>query len=134
MNKKIIFTSLVLIFSFTGITHAAPQKSIAHCEKTEKSPSDLSQCLDKVKRAVDLELQTWINNQTFILEDIASTTGRTSALVMFQRSQRNFIEFRENNCRWQYLAISPGTGAAPAYKKCYILLSQSRIKELSNIN
>ena len=82
---------------------------------------------------VDRELQTWINNQTFLLEDLVLTTGRGSALTMFNRSQTNFITFRENNCRWQYLALSPSKDAGPAFKKCYILSTQTRIKELEQI-
>jgi uncharacterized protein YecT (DUF1311 family) len=52
---------------------------------------------------------------------------------MFKRSQNNFVTFRDNDCRWQYLMLSPEKGASNAYKKCYIALSKSRIKELSQI-
>ena len=132
MNK--IFTySLALAFCFLS-TASYAKKSIEHCEATQKTTSGLSSCLDIVKKSIDRELQTWINNQVFILEEFALTTGRHSALNMFKRSQRNFITFRENDCRWQYLAISPSTGAASAYKKCYILVSQARINELERIN
>lgn len=110
------------------------KKTIDHCESTQQTTSGLSSCFDIVKEAVDRELQTWINNQVFILEEFALSTGRRSALEMFKRSQRNFITFRENDCRWQYLAISPGKGAAAAFKKCYILVSRDRIKELTAIN
>jgi uncharacterized protein YecT (DUF1311 family) len=132
MNK--IFTySLALAFCFlSNVSYA--KKSIEQCETTEKTTSGLSSCFDIVKNTVDRELQTWVNNQIFILEEFALSTGRRAALNMFKRSQRNFITFRENDCRWQYLVISPGTGAASAYKKCYILVSKSRIKELELIN
>jgi uncharacterized protein YecT (DUF1311 family) len=133
MTKKLstyIFTLALCLLS--NISYA--KKTIDHCESTQTTTSGLSSCLDIVKAAVDRELQTWINNQIFILEEIALSTGRRSALDMFKRSQRNFITYRENDCRWQYLAISPGTGAASAYKKCYILVSQDRIKELEAIN
>jgi uncharacterized protein YecT (DUF1311 family) len=131
--SKIYFYCLALALCFlSNVSYA--KKSIDECELTQKTTSGLSGCLDIVKQAVDRELQTWINNQVFILEEFASVTGREAALNMFKRSQRNFITFRENDCRWQYLAISPGTGAASAYKKCYILVSQSRIKELESIN
>jgi len=52
---------------------------------------------------------------------------------MFKRSQNDFITFRDNDCRWQYLAISPEKGAGEAYKKCYILATESRIKTLSMV-
>lgn len=133
MNVK-LFIILITTLCFLPLSQAANKTTIATCEKNGKSMVEISQCLDKVINTVDRELQTWINNQIFILEEFESTTGRKSALSMFKRAQRNFITYRENNCRWQYLALSPGTGAGPAYKKCYILLSKSRIKELSNIN
>jgi uncharacterized protein YecT (DUF1311 family) len=133
MMNKIFTYSLTLAFCFLSTVSYA-KKSVEHCESTQNTTSGLSSCLDVVKEAVDRELQIWINNQVFILEEFALATGRRAALDMFKRSQRDFITFRENDCRWQYLAISPGTGAASAYKKCYILASKSRIKELEVIN
>jgi len=133
MTKTFSIYSLALTFCLlSNVSYA--QKTIKKCEENQKTTAGLSSCLDIVKEAVDRELQTWINNQIFILEEFALATGRRSALEMFKRSQRNFIAFRENDCRWQYLAISPDTSAASAYKKCYILVSKSRIKELELIN
>jgi len=133
MTKKISpYILTVALCLLSNISYA--KKTLENCESSQKTTSGLSSCLDIVKEAVDRELQTWINNQIFILEEFALATGRRSALDMFKRSQRNFITFRENDCRWQYLAISPGKGAASAYKKCYILVSKNRIKELENIN
>jgi len=128
-----MLSSLLLaqLFVLSG-AHAA--KTIKSCEDKKANNIAFSQCLDSVKDVVDRELQTWINNQVFLLEEVELATGRSSALVMFKRSQSNFITFRENNCRWQYLALSPGTGAGPAYKKCYIDTTNSRIKELSRLN
>ena len=130
--KKI--SALLVIICFSLQVQASNKKSIENCENKNKDIVDISQCLDEVVEATDKELQTWINNQTFILDDLVSSTGRKSVLSMFKRSERNFISYRENNCRWQYLAISPASGAGIAYKKCYILLSKNRIKELSSIN
>lgn len=134
MIKKTIPLLLTALLHTLAITEASAAKSLEDCEQNRTTNVVFSQCLDTVKQLVDRELQTWINNQTFILEEVALVTGRQSALSMFKRSQSNFITFRENNCRWQYLAISPGTGAGAAYKKCYILLGKSRIAELSQIN
>jgi len=106
-------------------------KTIENCDVKQTDNVEYSRCLDGVKEAVDRELQTWVNNQVFHLEELALKTGRTSALKMFKRSQSNFLKYRENNCRWQYLALSPGTGAGPAYKKCYIRANRDRINELS---
>lgn len=133
-NKALLFVttlSWILI-----IQPANAEISIQECYKETAeqltSPS-MSRCLDGVISNVDRELQTWVNLHTFNLEERSLVNGRHSALKMFKRSQSNFITYRENDCRWQYLAISPKKGADIAYKKCYISLSKSRIDALSNI-
>jgi len=108
-------------------------KSLTDCQQKQFAMAEVSICLDDVKRLTDRELQTWVNNHTFNLEEKALINGRYSALKMFKRAQRDFVTFRDNDCRWQYLATSPNKGANIAYKTCYILLSQSRIKELSEV-
>ncbi len=112
-------------------TEALAAKSIDDCTAKMPNIEEYSMCLDRVKDVTDRELQTWINNQTFELEELATKTGRHSPLDMFKRSQRNFLDYRENNCRWQYLASSPSSKAASIYKMCHILMSKNRIKELS---
>ena len=112
----------------------AAKTSIDSCDNKKNIQIAYSQCLDSIKKVVDRELKTWVNNQTFLLKDIALNTGRNSALTMFNRSQSNFVTFRKNNCRWRYLALSPSIDAGPAFKKCYILTTQTRIKELEQIN
>lgn len=124
--------SLLCICLFA--TNQANAKSIEDCSAKVEDNIEYSRCLDSVKESVDRELQTWVNNQVFVLEEFALKTGRKSAISMFRRSQSNFIKYRENNCRWQYLAISPNPKASAIYKKCYIKTSQSRIKELSEIS
>ena len=132
---KNILGKTILLLSLSALCEDAPaqklQKTIEECENKHTQVAALSMCFDRVKEAKDRELQTWINNQIFILEEFALKTGRRSALEMFKRSQRNFITFRENNCRWQYLHLSPDKSAAPAYKKCYVLMTSQRINELS---
>jgi len=133
MIKKLLTLNIFIVSQFllSPLSHA--QTTLDKCESTEQTSAGLSRCLDTVKDAIDRELQTWVNNHTFNLEEKAIITGRYSSLNMFKRSQSSFITFRDNDCRWQYLMISPDKGASSAYKKCYILLSKSRIKELSQI-
>ena len=121
--------SLTLLASVLVINPAFAAKTIKSCEKIDDN-IEHSQCLDSVKKLSEKELQTWVNNQVFTLEELALKTGRKAALALFKRSQKNFITFRENNCRWQYLAISPDKEAANAYKKCFILTNKRRIQEL----
>ncbi|TYK66802.1 lysozyme inhibitor LprI family protein [Colwellia echini] len=113
--------------------HAA--KSIDECQtKSINNPAQfsMSQCLDSVILHTERELQTWVNLHTFNLEEKSLINGRDSALKMFKRGQSNFITYRENDCRWQYLAISPDDGADLAYKKCYVILTNERITVLKN--
>ena len=133
MTKKILPISLLIGAQLLFSPAVFSQKTIEECETEKQSPEKESRCFDEVKDTLDRELQTWINNHVFILEEKSIETGRSSALKMFKRSQNDFITFRDNNCRWQYLAISPNKGANKAYKKCYITVTQSRINELSNI-
>jgi uncharacterized protein YecT (DUF1311 family) len=139
MIKKLITLNIFIVSQLLLSTPSYALKTVEKCERveqkteTEQATKALSRCLDGVKDLIDRELQIWVNNHTFNLEEKALTTGSYAALKMFKRSQSNFITFRENNCRWQYLIISPEKGASIAFKKCYILLSQSRVKELSLI-
>ena len=136
MIYKKTLLALSLLYPLLTISPANAAKDIATCQKQnaeEISPAAMSRCLDSVISYVDRELQTWVNLHTFNLEEKALVNGRYSALRMFKRSQSNFITYRENDCRWQYLAISPERGADVAYKTCYVLLSQSRITALSKI-
>lgn len=133
-NKTLLALAILCPMLITPAAKAA--KNIEECRKqtTEQiSSASMSRCLDGVISYVDRELQTWVNLHTFNLEEKALLNGRHSALKMFRRSQSNFITYRENDCRWQYLAISPARGADLAYKTCYVMLSQSRITSLSKI-
>lgn len=133
MTKKLLTLS-VLIFSQSLLSLPAhAQKTLDECKKMEQTAERQSRCFDSVKEVLDRELQMWVNNHTFNLEEKALNTGRRSALKMFKRSQNDFITFRENDCRWQYLAISPEKGANMTYKKCYILVTQNRINQLSKV-
>ena len=131
MNTKILPLSVLILTQFIFSTAVYAQKTLDECEKIEKTTDKQSSCFDIVKEELNRELQTWVNNHVLNLEDKALVTGRYSALKLFKRSQSDFITYRDNNCRWQFLAISPEKGAALAYKKCYILTTQNRINTLS---
>lgn len=133
MIKKNIILSIIISTYCVLSAPVYAQKTLEECEKIEATTDKQSRCLDSVKELLEREMQTWVNNHIFNLEEKAQTTGRRSALKMFKRSQDDFMTFRDNDCRWQYLAISPEKGADFAYKKCYIVVTQSRIDQLSMI-
>ena len=137
MNKNTIPLAMLLLTNLLLPSSAMAKKGIDDCQRIGTVKDDIaksSRCLDGVIADMDRELQTWVNLHTFNLEEKALVNGRYSALKMFKRSQSNFITFRENDCRWQYLAVSPEQGAGLAYKTCYILQSQNRINELTGIS
>lgn len=133
MIKIATLSTLIALLQFSFIADVYAAKSLDDCQQAKLSLPEVSSCLDGVKKAADRELQTWVNNHIFNIEEKALITGRYSVLKMFKRSQSNFITFRDNDCRWQYLLVSPEQGADIAYKKCYVKLSQMRIKELSDV-
>lgn len=133
MTKNILTVSVLILTQIIFSTPVYAKKTLGVCEKLEENAEKQSRCLDNLKDVLDRELQTWDNNHVLNLEEKALITGRYSALNMFKRSQHDFITFRDNDCRWRYLAISPDKGADIAYKKCYILITQHRIKELSRV-
>lgn len=133
MNNKNL--NKFILASFLLFSSAVMAKNTVQvCETTMDATEEVSRCLDGIKGKKDRELQTWVNNQIFILKDLAAHNGKRTSLDIFERSQRNFISYRENNCRWQYLLIAPNAGAPATYKKCYITLTQYRIEELTNLN
>ncbi|WP_426370392.1 lysozyme inhibitor LprI family protein [Pseudocolwellia sp. HL-MZ7] len=134
MKKLLLVTTLSILFSSFHVTAKAPSSIISQCDEQELEKKAYSQCLDLVKIKIDRELETWENNQLFILEDVAETTGRQSAFNMFKRAQRNFITYRDSNCKWQFLAELPSNDSAPVYKECYILTTKDRINELSRVS
>ena len=133
MNNKTL-SKYILASALLVSSTVMAKDTVAMCESKMSTTAELSACFDGIKQKKDRELQTWINNQVFILEAVARRSGHRTSLDMFNRSQRNFISYRENNCRWQYLLVAPDASAATTYKKCYITLTQYRIEELTNIN
>ena len=133
MIIKTLTLSAFLLTNLLLSTSVFAKKTLAECENKDQVTEEKSKCFDTLQSELDRELQTWVNNHAFNLEEKALVTGRYSALKMFKRSQNDFITFRDNDCRWQYLAISPEPGANLAYKKCYILVTQTRINELSAV-
>lgn len=133
MTKKLLSLSLIMLLQYAFPATVLAQKSIEECEKTFENPKKTSRCFDELIVKLDRELDTWINNHVFNLEEKSQTTGRLSALKIFKKSQNDFVTFRDNDCRWQYLAVSTDANADLAYKKCYIVVTQSRIIELSKV-
>lgn len=134
MKKKLFITIALCVLSTASYSQLSKDKTINSCKKKTKSQIDYSICLDEVKLSKDRELTTWVNNQVFILDEVAKSTGRTSTLKIFKRSQTHFEKYREDNCRWQFIAYGQDNKAIPVYKECYIKLTKQRIDELASLN
>lgn len=118
-------SSLLMLIS----ADVAAKDVLADCEKMTSS-TKIAQCLDYVKNKKDRELAIWVKNQSEVLSQLATKQGSKSALLMFKRSQQHFNNFREDNCRWYFLATDEQNHPASKYKTCYIKLTQRRINEL----
>lgn len=134
MKNKLFIIIALCTLSAASFAQAAKEKTIDNCKEKTKSKINYSICLDEVKLSKDRELTTWVNNQVFILDEIAKETGRSSSLKIFKRSQADFEKYRENSCRWQFIAYGQDNKAVPIYKECYIKLTKHRINELSSLN
>ena len=122
LNVSIFLFGLLL----SPLVHS--QNSIEDCHnKTAVTPEIISSCLGRIIEVADRELKTWVNLYQFDLE----AENQRSGLMLFKRSQKNFTLYRESNCRWQYLTTPKQSTAAIDYKECYILVTQTRIKELT---
>ena len=74
MKKTALTVLATLFFSLTS-TPSLAAKTIESCNNKMADPVEYSRCLDGVIDVVERELQTWVNNQIFILEELAINTG-----------------------------------------------------------
>lgn len=132
-RSNFCITLIILFSSLTSAAEVLPTFT-AKCDPAKLTKIKYSQCLDLMKINVDRELETWVNNQLFILEAGVKTSGRRSAFDMFKRAQNNFDTYRDNNCKWQFLTKLPSNRADITYKECYISISKDRIAELARFN
>jgi uncharacterized protein YecT (DUF1311 family) len=127
-------TLSILLFTLQLLSSVVyAHDALDECQDVEQTTKSQSLCLDNVKEVVERELQTWINTHVLNLEEKITATWRPAALKLFRRSESDFVAFREHECRWQYFATPPDKSAKLTYKKCYILITQNRIDQLSNI-
>ncbi len=128
--------SLLIVFVSTFFlslynTDALAEPTVKACKEQTSTNTELSQCLDSVIRSLDRELQTWINNELSILEELKKSMGKDTALQLFKRSQSQFESFRETDCKWLYSKLPIGIEATNTYKMCYINNTKNRIAELN---
>lgn len=91
-------------------------------------------CLDGAIETSQRQLNTWVNAHRFNLEDQVEKSGRRAVLRLFEQAQNDFEVYRENNCRWYYLANTPSDYASIEYKQCIIRHNDQRSVELSKIS
>ncbi|WP_159819910.1 lysozyme inhibitor LprI family protein [Colwellia sp. 20A7] len=130
-NKQISSALLITHLLLSDPVYA--HNALDECKKVEQTPKSQLHCLDRLKLALEHELQTSINTHVLNLEEKITPTWRPAALKLFRRSESDFLSFREHECRWQYFATPPEQSAKITYKQCYILITQNRIDQLSKI-
>ena len=135
----ILVVSLGLsVFCGTKVANATAINEIAevqNCKARHKNRLDYSQCLDSVLLKLDRDIQTWENNVEFKLKELSNVSGRGDALIVFNKSSKQFHTYRQTNCRWQYLAKLPDvSSAAVMVKECKIDMAKERINNLVQLS
>ncbi|MBU1438925.1 MAG: DUF1311 domain-containing protein [Gammaproteobacteria bacterium] len=124
---KIVIYLCALLGSFQLLAASA-------CSGKNLSQLDYSRCLDAELEQAERELVTWENGHLFQLQEMAEKTGRDDPLKVFIRSRNQFKQFRNDHCRWQYLALIPDSQAgASVFKECMIDQLKSQSLLLSKI-
>jgi hypothetical protein len=104
------------------------------CSGKSQSQLDYSRCLDAALEQAERELVTFENGHLFQLQELAQKTGRDDPLKVFTRSRNHFKQFRNDHCRWQYLALIPDSQAgASVYKECMLEQLKLQSELLKNI-
>lgn len=108
---------------------------VKSCMEKHKDRIDYSRCLDNALLKLDREMTTWENNVEFKLRELSEGSGRSDALLVFNRASQQFQKFKKTNCQWQYLAMLPDVSAAKTMvKECQIYMTKDRINKLSEIS
>ncbi|WP_462158553.1 hypothetical protein [Pseudoalteromonas sp. GB56] len=131
MNYKTTALCLSTLLAISSFTSSAASADSVECAMADDKPTTRKQyvqCLDKKLELGKRELETWKNKRRFDLEGLAKSSGITQPLDIYLRSEKSFINYLEDSCRWRYLRMMPdAVAAAIAYKQCELRLIDQRI-------
>ncbi|GHB76427.1 hypothetical protein GCM10008107_27420 [Psychrosphaera saromensis] len=105
---------------------------VKHCQSKFSDNVTYSTCLDSVLTTKKRELETW---QTDMETKLKKVTSRTDALSLFAASSQEFEQFKNKNCKWQYLTFLPDVeSAVNMSKECQVYMTIQRINELKQLS
>lgn len=133
LRFTILLTFIFTLLTSTQLAYANNKNSSASCLKLENTMLQ-APCLSKIKTKVEKELTLWHNNHIFNLTDLEKSTGRSDLLIVFKRSMKDFVDYRESHCRWQYLNTPSTEQALITYQHCFIQLTQQRVDLLTYLD
>lgn len=105
---------------------------VKNCQSKFSDNVTYSTCLDSVLSTKTRELETW---QTDMETKIREVTSRRDALSLFEKSSEEFEQFKNKNCKWQYLTFLPDVeSAVNMSKECQVYMTIQRINELKQLS
>ena len=131
MNYLPLVFALGVASTAAFTSQAANANTTVECTLTDDKPAarrDYVQCLDRKLELGQRQLESWKNKRRFELEGLAKSSGITQPLDIYLRSEKSFVNYLEDSCRWRYLRMMPdAVAAAIAYKHCELRLIEQRI-------
>lgn len=105
------------------------------CKTKFDDKVNYSACLDTVHTSKVRELEIWQKNIVFKLQEVAEINGRRDAITLFKSTSKEFEQFKNKNCKWQYLSMLPDASiAANMSKECHIYMTIQRTNELKQLS
>jgi len=105
--------------------------ALADCNTDSMDSKRFFACLEQQLDDAQRELTSWENSIQFKLEEHQKTTGRTDALLNYQKTRQSYQTYIEQDCRWQFQVKLPDQkAAATAFKRCQTDHYQKRIELL----
>ena len=138
--KKFLLLSVLIFINTTAQADTLNTNDVSrfsipevkHCQSKFSDNVTYSTCLDSVLSTKKRELETW---QTDMETKIREVTGRRDALSLFEKSSEEFEQFKNKNCKWQYLTFLPDVeSAVNMSKECQVYMTIQRINELKQLS
>jgi hypothetical protein len=138
--KKFLLLSVLIFINTTAQADTLNANDVSrfdipevkHCQSKFSDNVTYSTCLDSVLSTKKRELETW---QTDMETKIREVTGRRDALSLFEKSSEEFEQFKNKNCKWQYLTFLPDVeSAVNMSKECQVYMTIQRINELKQLS
>jgi uncharacterized protein YecT (DUF1311 family) len=131
INMKLI-TSFFLYLISIHLPTTSYGATYDPCE-TQRNTIEINDCASKEFQTIDLQLNTAYQELIKNLKNDDSDKERNQeARKLLITAQRNWVQFRKNDCDGVYKLNEGGTIRTAMYFKCMTGRTQQRIKELED--